>query len=287
MTPLGEALRKKFSSPYDAVIALGLDAALLNINNKENTRSPSTETTIMAKTALAAKDAMDPADPRVDPEVAKNPDKEKPAAKDAEEGEADTEESDVSAAVEAAYEEGYKDGMEDGEEMSGRDRAARDKRATDRKTKRAGDKGAKDAEQVETPSPKEKEEASQKAQDRMIPQKAMDAAVISAARLAEKNITQRMKDARDAERYVRPWVGEMAIAYDTGEEILRAAAVSLGVPDAETIHASALRSMIGMMPKPGERSNVTRLAADSGAKAAAASDEFAKMFPTARAPRAL
>lgn len=291
MTPLGEALRKKFSSPYDAVKALGLDASLLAVQPKEDISPPHVETT-MAKAALKAFDA-DPADPKMDPETAKfPPDKEKPVAKDAE-GEPDTEESDVSAAVEAAYEEGYKDGCEDGEEMSGRDRAARDKRATDRRMKRGVDKTAPandadpDDKSDQVFKPKEKEEKNQKAQDRMISQTAMDAAITSAAKLAEKNITTRMKEAREAERFVRPWVGELAVAYDTGEEILRASAVSLGVPDAATIHVSALKAMIGMMPKPGERSNVTRLAADSGVRATAAADEFAKMFPTARAPRSM
>ena len=227
---------------------------------------------------LAALDAMIPADETEEEKCAREK-----TAKDAEGDPAGEAGGETDTAVEAAYAEGYADGMEDG---MGTTEASHDARKTKYDKRIMGRKTAKDDATKENP-PSSVEEKDKNASDKMISQKAMDAAVTSAAKLAEKNITTRMKDAREAERFVRPWVGELAVTYDTGEEILRASAVALGVPDAATIHVSALKAMIGMMPKPGERAGVTRLAADNALRSTEASTEFNKLFPTSVRPRTI
>jgi len=87
---------------------------------------------------------------------------------------------------------------------------------------------------------------------------------------------QRQRDVREAERFVRPWIGDLAIAYDSADEVYKAALESRG-KSTRGIHPSAYRSILEMLPKPGsERPASSRVAMDS-----AGSKSFAEMFPGA------
>lgn len=87
---------------------------------------------------------------------------------------------------------------------------------------------------------------------------------------------QRQRDVREAERVVRAWVGDLAIAYDSAEDVYKAALEARG-KNVKGIHPSAYRSILEMLPKPGtENRNTGRLAMD-----AAGTKSFGDMFPGA------
>ncbi len=100
--------------------------------------------------------------------------------------------------------------------------------------------------------------------------KAMDAA-ITAGVTAER---KRNKDIREAERDVRPYVGELAIAFDSAEEIYRHALKALNV-EVKDVHASALPTILKMQPKPGDK----KFAQDQ--VQSSAKTDFAQRFPMA------
>lgn len=101
---------------------------------------------------------------------------------------------------------------------------------------------------------------------------AMDEAINAAVRQANRQAMA----IREAERAVRPYVGEINVAMDSAESIYRHALVSLGVEEAKTIHASALPALLRMQKAPGTRERREEFAMDS-----AAVDSFDKMFPEA------
>lgn len=110
-----------------------------------------------------------------------------------------------------------------------------------------------------------------------ITKKAMDAALAA----QRETIKAEQKAIRDAENFVRPWVGNLAIACDSAEAVLRAAAGALKVKGADTMHPDALRTVIEMQPKPGERkARVAQDEADRAASTTAAAD-YGKLFPGA------
>lgn len=108
--------------------------------------------------------------------------------------------------------------------------------------------------------------------------KAMDsAAVARAIKVATDSAIKVQRDIRVAETAVRPWVGELTVAFDSAEEVYRHALSMLGV-EHKDVHASALKHILDVQTKPGARRN----GADPHvAMDAAASDDFAKRFPEA------
>lgn len=149
--------------------------------------------------------------------------------------------------------------------------------------------GAEDAD--ETPEEKKaredkeaKEKADKEAKEKdMVTKPAMDAAIAAATKLAHDAAAKTQREIREAEKFVAPWVGEM-IAQDSAEGVYRTAALALKIPEADTVHASALKTLIGMVPKPGEQRDGVpqrRMAQDS---AATAESEFKKMFPDSVSP---
>jgi hypothetical protein len=100
-------------------------------------------------------------------------------------------------------------------------------------------------------------------------------AMDSAIRAAVQSVRKGAQDIRDAERRVRPYVGELAIAFDSAEQVYRHTLKVLGIKDADTIHHSALPVLLEMQPKPGARKE-TRVAMDS-----AGTKSFSTMFPEA------
>lgn len=109
--------------------------------------------------------------------------------------------------------------------------------------------------------------------------KAMDAATIAktvntAVAAAVKRAQQTAQETREAERAVRPYVGEMTIAFDSAEGVYRKALQMLGV-DIAGVHPSALPTILAMQPKPGARRE-ERVAMDAATVAG-----FAERFPEA------
>ena len=87
---------------------------------------------------------------------------------------------------------------------------------------------------------------------------AMDAAIASAVKQSREDARAEARAAQEARQAVRPWVGEVSIAFDTADEIYRAALEARGVKT-KGVHASAFRTILEQLPKAGA---TTRLAQD-------------------------
>lgn len=108
---------------------------------------------------------------------------------------------------------------------------------------------------------------------------AMDAAIKAATTAAVadaiKETTKRLDARSAAERFVRPWIGEVTVAMDSADEVYRTALEALGV-ETKNVHPSAFRTILSHMPKPGEAAPRLRVAMD-----AAGAADFATRFPGA------
>jgi 8-oxo-dGTP pyrophosphatase MutT (NUDIX family) len=112
----------------------------------------------------------------------------------------------------------------------------------------------------------------------MVDKPAMDAAIAKAVADTTAQVTKNQREIRDAERKVRPYVGELAIACDSAEAVYRAALTALGLGDKiKDVHASALRTILEMQPLPDSRPK----AKPSIAMDAAGAKSFAERFPDA------
>lgn len=99
---------------------------------------------------------------------------------------------------------------------------------------------------------------------------AMDSAIAGAVK-AERD---RLAAIREAEREVRPYVGDLAIAQDSATAVYRVALDSLGIDHAGVTEIAGLRLALRCQPKPGAAPLLP-------AMDAAVSDELAKRFPAA------
>lgn len=112
---------------------------------------------------------------------------------------------------------------------------------------------------------------------------AMDAAIRLASDAAVRRATDetvaRMNAIREAERDVRPYVGETAVAMDSALAVYQFALDSLGVDHKGVESLPALKLVLSAQPKPGDAPAGTRpkrLAMD-----AATATDYAKRFPNA------
>lgn len=138
------------------------------------------------------------------------------------------------------------------------------------------DEEAPEAGKPEEPVTDEDPEDNPKDKDtEMVSKPAMDAAIAAAEARATARALSAAKELREAEKFVRPFVGELAVAYDSAEAVLRAAAKALKVPEADKVHASALRPMISMAQTPASKPRLVV------AQDAAADSEHLKAFPNA------
>lgn len=108
---------------------------------------------------------------------------------------------------------------------------------------------------------------------------AMDAAIVAATEQATKNALAGARAIREAEKAVRPYVGELAIACDSADEVYRHTLKTLGVK-VDGVHASAYPALLALVPVPGTKREVT-VSAQQVASDAAASSSFAKRYPDA------
>jgi hypothetical protein len=102
---------------------------------------------------------------------------------------------------------------------------------------------------------------------------AVDSAVTVAVKSAVANVQREQAAIRDAERFVRPWVGDLAIAFDSAADVYKAAIEANG-RTVKDVHPSAYKAILEMMPKPGQKTTSPRIAMDS-----AKSNGFAERFP--------
>jgi hypothetical protein len=112
--------------------------------------------------------------------------------------------------------------------------------------------------------------------DKMITKPAMDAAIAAAVKAAEERAAKTQRDIRDAEREVRPRVGELAIAHDSAEAVFKTALTAMGV-DIADVEPSAYRSLFKAIPAaPTQPRKSAHLAQD-----AASVSSFNTRFPDA------
>ena len=157
---------------------------------------------------------------------------------------------------------------EDETEEEKRKREAEDKAAKDEEIKAeaekkaAADKAAKDAEMKDTVS-----------------KGAMDAALQAHGKAVEQRVIERQRAVRDAERAVRPWVGELAnsMSFDSAEQVYRAALDVVGIDHKNVKDAAALPVILGLAPKPGAKPSQT----SSGLALDSATAGFADRHPEA------
>lgn len=118
------------------------------------------------------------------------------------------------------------------------------------------------------------EDARRSAEDN---RRAMDEAITSA--LAQERTNQ--KAIREAERFIRPWVGDLSgdLAFDSADDVFRKALEMRG-HNVDGIHPSAYRMILEMSPKPGAAPAArTGLAQD--ARMPAGVKSTAERFPNA------
>jgi hypothetical protein len=111
----------------------------------------------------------------------------------------------------------------------------------------------------------------------MIDKPAMDAALAKARKetLAEANKVAR--DIRDAERAIRPYIGEVTKAFDSASDVYKSALEALKV-DVVGVDPSAYPALLKLVPVPGAKPKFddARLSMD-----AASTADFSKRFPGA------
>ena len=111
----------------------------------------------------------------------------------------------------------------------------------------------------------------------MMDKKAMDAAITAASEAAVARAVKRTNDIWEAKNRVKPWVGELALTFDSAEAVYRKALEIRGYHKAKTIHTDALIDVLETLPradaKPAEKE---KLAMDS-----AQVNAFYSRFPNA------
>ena len=113
--------------------------------------------------------------------------------------------------------------------------------------------------------------AAKKPEEEPVTKGAMDAALAKARDESAKNA----REIREAERAVRPWVGDLAIAQDTAADVYKTALNALGVK-LDGIHPSAYRAVLEAQPLPSRKPKEP-IAAD-----AASVKGFFDRFPDAK-----
>lgn len=119
-----------------------------------------------------------------------------------------------------------------------------------REEKEATDKRARDADPEMKPE---------------VTKAAMDQAIAIATKTATDNAIKTQNAIRDAEKAVRPYVGELALAFDSADAVYRTALKMVGVEGVEGIkELAALQAILKAQPLPGaKKSETTSLGMDA------------------------
>lgn len=156
---------------------------------------------------------------------------------------------------------------------------AKDQDPDDEKKKEGEDEDPDDKDKAkdEFPDKDKKKEGEDEDPDKKpeVTKKAMDAAISRAVRLATDSAAKNHQEIREAERVVRPYVGELVMAYDSAEAVFRGALDALAVEHDDIKEVAALKRILEMQPVPGVKQERTRrIAMDS-----APSADFSTRFP--------
>ncbi len=106
--------------------------------------------------------------------------------------------------------------------------------------------------------------------------KAMDAAIRTAVEAAEARIENKRNAIAEAQRIVRPYVGDLSVAFDSADQVYRHTLTAMGVNVKDT-HPDALPAILAAQPKPGAR----RCSEVRIAHVEAAAAGFSSRFPSA------
>jgi hypothetical protein len=106
---------------------------------------------------------------------------------------------------------------------------------------------------------------------------AMDAAIATAVAATRAETIAHMNAIHTATAEVAPFIGALAVAQDSAENIYKLALDAANV-DTAGVHPSAFRAMVGMLPKPGTQVQSRTVIAQD---AAGGAQSFAAMFKTA------
>jgi len=132
--------------------------------------------------------------------------------------------------------------------------------------------GAQDEDDEEAKEKAKQAADAEKEEQEMKDKQAMDAAIAAAVKVAQ----DAARAQSEAEKFVRPYVGELAIACDSAEAVYKAALDTLKI-DVNGVHPSAYRSILAVVPKPGiETRQPSKIAMD-----AKPDDDFKARFPNA------
>lgn len=83
--------------------------------------------------------------------------------------------------------------------------------------------------------------------------KAVESKIAAAVKIAADQATKVQRDIYDARMEVKGWVGELAMSFDSGEQVRRHALKMLNVEGAEKLPAEALSTVLKLVPQPGAR----------------------------------
>lgn len=177
--------------------------------------------------------------------------------------------------------ENKKEACDESEEEEKKKEEAEDEEESDEeKRKKDEQRGAEDEEEDKDKDEKKKDEPT-------MTKSAMDAAIAKtvnarvtaeidrAVSVATKKLQENFRAVRDAEIEVAPYVGKLAMSFDSAENVRRAALDVLGI-DHDGVHPSALSAILKAQPLPGQVAQQHKSTAQRRRKAA---EEFSAMFP--------
>jgi hypothetical protein len=121
-----------------------------------------------------------------------------------------------------------------------------------------------------------KEQIGEDEEEDKVDKKAMDAAVAQSRKDAVAEATKNFQAIREAERAIRPYVGEVTKAFDSAGDVFKHALEALKV-DIKGVDASAYPAMLRLIPIPGSKQPAK---IDLGMDASS-TDDFNKRFPGA------
>jgi uncharacterized protein len=121
------------------------------------------------------------------------------------------------------------------------------------------------------PGGEKKDMVSKGAMDKAI-KLAVDAARRSTAQEVESSTIARIRGIQEAEEMVKPYVGKLAVAMDSADEVYKAALEILKV-DVKDVHPSAYRAVLMAQPKPGDAPK-PRIAQDAATATSAVLEAF-------------
>lgn len=126
-----------------------------------------------------------------------------------------------------------------------------------------------------SPAAADEEDDKEKDMKDVVTKPAMDAALKAATEAATTAAQKNFQAIREAERAVRPYVGEISVAFDSASAIYEHTLKALGA-DTAGVDPSAFPSMLKLIPVPGSKKTdpAPKLAAD-----AAQAKAFADRFP--------